>query len=359
MGDICEQRRRQMLFNMPPVRITPKSPYVDTNYTQRDLDMRRKAEILQYGAGKSSTKTNNLTKKEKWSQIANGKYIGNVLYKSPTTECPNDLAIPTPTSSSGVPGPIMSLYLDSTVPLYNYATKTDAYAINPPEKVVGWTMYNIPDVICKSSYVDVESVFATLYIRSKLDTVINTYTLTTPIAIYVSGTNKNESLTEQRTISVKIENIIPTIYYNGDMIRYLKGGPVISLDGKDINTNDDDGNKINPVIMDLSLNKSTTTEYGFGAVAYAGILTISNIVLNVEEGYIYDFNLIVNLSINPKSTIKDSDFNNLTTNCGIYCNLNESNYIDINNKSKNINCTVNSVLSTRPYSPFSVVELGV
>ncbi len=40
----CEQRRLRMLYNIPPARITPISPYLDGKCTQQQLDMRRKVE---------------------------------------------------------------------------------------------------------------------------------------------------------------------------------------------------------------------------------------------------------------------------------------------------------------------------
>ena len=69
---ICDQRRQQMLRNIPPSRINIISPYDTTNYTKFDLDMRRKAEVLKYKKG--STKGNSLTKNQRWAQIVNGNY---------------------------------------------------------------------------------------------------------------------------------------------------------------------------------------------------------------------------------------------------------------------------------------------
>jgi hypothetical protein len=144
--------------------------------------MRRKAEILQYNANKTNTKTNNYTKAEKWSLLINGKnqkntysdikitevkfapsdivsnlYVddiiinnqdkyslvpvfnditvkypdtyttstdinGNIIYNIVAGNLPNcntDM-IQVPTSSSDVPGPIINLIRDVSIPLYNY-----------------------------------------------------------------------------------------------------------------------------------------------------------------------------------------------------------------------------------------------
>jgi hypothetical protein len=52
MGDsqlttACQQRKMQMLFNIPPIRYEKVSPYTQyPQFSQRDFDMRRKVEIL-------------------------------------------------------------------------------------------------------------------------------------------------------------------------------------------------------------------------------------------------------------------------------------------------------------------------
>ena len=44
----CSQRAKRMLFSYPTNRFDIISPYTDSSYTPLDLDMRRKAEILEY-----------------------------------------------------------------------------------------------------------------------------------------------------------------------------------------------------------------------------------------------------------------------------------------------------------------------
>jgi hypothetical protein len=65
---LCDQRKKQMLFNNPQSRYTPANPYNGT-FTKYQLDMRRKAEILKYSNTNSSSKTNNLTQTQKLSKI--------------------------------------------------------------------------------------------------------------------------------------------------------------------------------------------------------------------------------------------------------------------------------------------------
>lgn len=86
--------------------------------------MRRKAEILKYSNNQQNTKTNNITKKEKWAYLVRGNssqvvsysnYINNI-----STTCSSNETQPMSTTASDVPGPPMNLYYDPTVPLYQY-----------------------------------------------------------------------------------------------------------------------------------------------------------------------------------------------------------------------------------------------
>ena len=58
--NIFNQRRKMQLLNIPPTRYTPISPY--PQFTQFQLNMRRKVEILKYSASNTNSKTNNFTK---------------------------------------------------------------------------------------------------------------------------------------------------------------------------------------------------------------------------------------------------------------------------------------------------------
>ena len=117
-----DQRQRLAYFHKPPVRYNPVSPYPQN--TKAQLDMRRKAEILKYSNNQQNTKTNNITKKEKWAYLVRGNssqvvsysnYINNI-----STTCSSNETQPMSTTASDVPGPPMNLYYDPTVPLYQY-----------------------------------------------------------------------------------------------------------------------------------------------------------------------------------------------------------------------------------------------
>lgn len=116
----CATRLDQMLNNVPPARYTPPSPY--PQYTQYQLDMRRKAEILKYN--NSGTKTNNPTKKQKFAYIVN-RAAGGGVSASLSSQCANSdegASTPLPSYYSGVPGPVTMLFYDPSIPLYRYSS---------------------------------------------------------------------------------------------------------------------------------------------------------------------------------------------------------------------------------------------
>jgi hypothetical protein len=106
------------------------SPY--TNFTQEQLDMRRKAEILQYKNNSSK-----LSKKMKWSQLSKGintynkktwatksdtftnPNVRNLPKVNNTLICARDPILCAPNTASDVPGNSTLCY-DKNVPLVNY-----------------------------------------------------------------------------------------------------------------------------------------------------------------------------------------------------------------------------------------------
>lgn len=117
----CTARANAMLNNVPPTRYTPVNPY--PQYSQTQLDMRRKIEIFKY-AGKDYQHSNSMTKKQKFSLLANNAARGS--NRSNQYYCYADRLIPTLSSACNVPGPIVTLTYDPNVILYNYASQVDS-----------------------------------------------------------------------------------------------------------------------------------------------------------------------------------------------------------------------------------------
>ena len=150
--DSMVNRRYSLVHKTPPPRIdslalSPYSPNIinpttKKPYTQFDLNMRRKAEILKYSSNRQSTQTNNFTKKQQWAQIATGNYqkFSPTLYTPITNTATGATSytlvcdvsgVRTPSYACDVPGPLIYLYDDPNVLLYMYQTNQDAYAIIP------------------------------------------------------------------------------------------------------------------------------------------------------------------------------------------------------------------------------------
>ena len=163
-----------MLFNIPPPRYTVVSPYTSQLFTKFQLDMRRKAEILQHNSVQKSTQTNSLTKAQRFAQIV----------RSPpplSSVAVSEMNCPTWTSSSNVPGPRMQLYMDTSVPLYNFATAARAYGILTLDNTAPWRIYKSTDTF---TYLANESTFlAAIEILDPIDTPFLLFSLSIPSAI--------------------------------------------------------------------------------------------------------------------------------------------------------------------------------
>jgi hypothetical protein len=145
---LLQSMRRILLTNsVPPPRLEIVSPYTDTTasevppsqplYSKKQLDMRRKYEILQYKDngvinGKRTKKvlyTNLMNNNRNRYTISVPENNGVTVYS--TNACPDDDKIAVPTTSSGVPGPTEMIYYEPDVPLYMFGYQKNDYAILP------------------------------------------------------------------------------------------------------------------------------------------------------------------------------------------------------------------------------------
>uniref|UniRef100_A0A6C0DLE5 Uncharacterized protein n=1 Tax=viral metagenome TaxID=1070528 RepID=A0A6C0DLE5_9ZZZZ len=357
MGDIplnvvCQQRKLQMLFNVPPIRYENVSPYVQyPQFKQKDFDMRRKVEILKYEGNKTNTKTNKFKKTERWAQLVNGKtqkssftsiftttidlsYVFNTTTdvsfskytvterKATVPDCSMDDLIPTPTSSSGVPGPISYLVYNPNVPLYNYVTQTNAYAFTDSEDYDKWKYNTTNDIKCQSG---VETKIFTLYIKPNIDQYSYTYSFNIPIGIYVNGTNISNTILNKplsfNDIILNINSIELTAYYSNQKVTLQKTTSIVP--SKNIS-------------MNYNISFTPTNIYSsYTAILYSGMLQVSNVYLFTEPGYIYDIYMKFNLDLNVNTnTTYNSSVQ--TTSYGVICNLSS------NNKKTEVNTTITS-----------------
>jgi hypothetical protein len=287
------QRRRFQLLNIPPVRYDnlANNPYKLTypgtlqKFTKIDLDMRRKVEILKYSANNSSTQTNRFTKAEIYAQAISGKYqqrtypnsfvrdnsINNQLNICPT--------IKTPTSACGVPGPIIYLYEDNDVPLYNFITNiagnygTLTQGVNPYEKTWDYTTNEKNKIAIDSFGTTITSIFI-LY----QDIPTKIFSIQIPIGLSFNGKTSATASNIGTTITIQstfTNNMFPTSpYYNIDQVS--QQNIIYSFTSRQI------------IITLNERGGSNIDSMNFSGICYLGMLTISNIILPIQKGFIYD-----------------------------------------------------------------------
>jgi len=327
--NICGNKMRQMIYNINTNRFTTQSPYVQNAqgqlvYTQDQLDMRRKAEILQYASSNQNSKQNGTTQKQKWAQTVRNTSI------SSNRACPNTDLMPMPTSSSGIPGQIRYLIRDTTVPLYNYKQNTDPYAVTTVEDNALWKSFSNNNILCQN---DVSTKLFSLYITNKIEDKQNSFTFSTPYAFYVQGTTTTSNNSSRiKDISLNINSVEATILYNNIATNIAT---VVST------TN-------NSVLYDISMNTIQNKSYSF--YCYAGILTIAIPVLYTEPGYVYDVNLSFNMTLTPPNFVYNDTF---TRNIAILCNLEKE---DVLSSQFAILQPASILTPLPPFRPYQLVD---
>ena len=376
LSAICIQRKKRATLiselNLFNNRREVENPYENNEYTQRDFDMRRKAEILKYEKNPSQSNPK-LTRSMKWSRLVNssskavssfrdtilyqddgsGNYttilvkypntftvsqivVGsdindNPIYKDVYSIVPGKLPEPcptnfnTPSTSSGVPGPAINLYLDDTVPLVYYNKNVNVNGIINTTTISPWNTITKNNIFFSDS---INNLLMNLVINNTIDKFAYNFSMKIPITIYFTATVASSISPRNLRLSgnsIAIENINIFTFYNGNRINY-QTQPVLTLDHPetlnfDISMNivdnsipiyDSSGIAIN----NSNTNNTITIQY------YLGMLNISNLYLLTAPSYIYDidlnFRMSENLNISFSSFFDRPKF-------GVYCNVN-SNY---------------------------------
>jgi hypothetical protein len=382
LNSICQQRKKSLLYTTPSIRFDIENIYEKyPEFTKFQFDMRRKAEILSYNPSSSSTQTNNLTKKEKFVQIMKGttsdknasykdiilsqsdicgnystlvvKYPDsytsrkvlyaedaclNPLYRTEYTVIPNGRLIPVcntdlipqPTSSSGVPGPIMYLIKDITVPLYNYTKNNNAYGLINSQTIAPWNTFTSDNI---QFYNSIINKLFTLSIQSTINEYAYNFNFSTPLYLFFKGSANIERSDINRTLRNKITifNIGVDVKYNDETIELQK--PIGITPTSHFSSTE--------FTIDLVTNSYILP---FEGGIYLGMLNITNMYLYTQPGYIYDINLRLTLSFTSLDGFYSSYFKQIIS--GIYCNTTTT------NKLQN-NCIINTVTSIEPNIGFT------
>jgi hypothetical protein len=281
--------RNSRLFNVPPFRYTPVSPYNGT-VTQFDLDMRRKAEVLKYNKNTNGK----LTKKQNWTQTVAGS-LQRRTYSQTAIQtiisggvCDDINRIPIPTTSSGVPGPVMNLYYDPSIPLYNYSTLSNAYGTENYEETEMWLTKSDVDILSLNP-----TVF-TLNIRKPIDKTFYKYSFEVPVALYINGYSYANDVCGNFTATIDAPTI--SVSYGGQPFT-LSTTPLVNT------TN---------MITDISGISNYDISGAFNGAIYLGTIVVSNLVLLTNPGSTYDvdFSYIISTTNTNISTISASMYTN-------------------------------------------------
>lgn len=345
LSNICLQRARRQLLNVPIFRYDLVSPYGGA-YSQFDFDMRRKAEILKYNGNATNTKTNNSTKAQSFSQLVNNTKVASVNANS--TKCVRDSSnnlIYRPTTDSDVPGPAILLYDDETIPLYNYGNflQNRSYPDQTPNDFVYWKIYTSDNILSNATsnvnqYSDsltesysifpttVETTLFSIYILPNINKSTYTYTVNTPISISIDGNYTN---IYDLNFIVRLNSVNINVYYNTTVIN----GPTFPT-----NPN------ISGFFSDISLNIPQNAG-SFKAQSYIGNLIFQIPNLPTLNGYIFDIKLTFTFNAFKNDIIyfskNDSVKLNVIMNSDLISNM-------------QYNCAINLQPNPppTPYSPF-------
>tara|TARA_B100000035_G_scaffold56541_1_gene44843 strand:- start:3651 stop:5063 length:1413 start_codon:yes stop_codon:yes gene_type:complete len=291
--EICKQRKLFMNFNVPGSRLTVSCPY-DGKITQEQLNMRRKVEILKYN--KNASTSGRLTQKQQFAKLSSPNYNANRV------SCTQDKFRPVLTTSSGIPGPPIFLFEDPNVPLYKYATNTNAGAITLKEDDTQWIVSIEIDV---TNLENIETLFTRLIIKKAIDQAALTYNVQVPVSYHLSG---NNIFTDTSGTIINVSNITSTLQmkYNDGIANSIVG-TVPSNEFK--------------VLLRPEQNITTVgndSTYNFSASIFAGYIDYNKLLVYTSPGNVYTFN---NLLVTTKKL-------DLRTNAVEYTKTSQTNILN-------------------------------
>lgn len=323
LKNVCRQRRGIQLFNNPSTRLElQKSPYEEN--TKYQLDMRRKVEILKYSSNRMSSRTNNLTKSQKWANSVSG--ITTAVSSSSISSTKECKVLPSLSSSCDIPGPVFQLYEDINVPLYKFKQEQNSYSIYPDASLLKWSNKVNNNVYIKAN---TDETINTIITRLPSNSFKYIYTVNIPIALTFNANLTNTNIDE---LKLSINKILLRVYYNNDIILTY-----------------DVTSQIPSYIYEVKLPEGILYS-NFTLNAFLGNIRYNNIILSNEKQYIYDIKLYVEYSL-----ISENGFTTITESNII------ANYVKVTNEDLfkiitdygiNINC--NQII--KKYIPFSFTE---
>lgn len=194
----CIQRNFRMFYATPPARLTLVSPY-GQGFSEYDLNMRRKAEILQYSKPNTTGSLGNrMTRKELFAQTSRGFNPKQRTYRNATPEqlsfCDSSMNI-TSTAEADVPGPSQPLYLDKNIPLYMFSPGNRNFSNNVETDTTPFVFHVVTPTV-ETTYLDlvsgIQTTIGVLDLRQSLDQQQDQFSLQLTINSVITVENISE-----------------------------------------------------------------------------------------------------------------------------------------------------------------------
>ena len=281
--------------------------------SQQELDMRRKAEILKYN--KNSFTNGKFTNKQNFSRLMRN----NKNVQTQFANCSNNETLPTLTSSSDVPGPIINLQLNNDTPLYNYESNRNIYTLTNEDQNFKWNYFTNSNITANNN---IETVLYRLTVGQD-NLSINTFNFNFSVGIDIVGDLSNNI----NTCDLSFNNFELSVFFNNSKLS---------------KTYNDNFNIVNGNLsFDISNNLTNTNNQTFKISQYLFNINIDNLELATEYGFVYEIKCKFDLNLN---------FSNYTPN-----NLNSKIIMNIDqNNSENISNILFNGYSPNSIQPFFI-----
>jgi hypothetical protein len=241
-------------------------------YSQEDLNMRRKVEVLKY-----STKDYNKQKKQNYSFLAKKH--------TKTRPCPSSNNAK-PSSSSGVPGPIIPLFENPNIPLYNYkdASKQFTFQNIPFDEFKRifdtFPFYNIDGF--NNTYVNLMDIVILNPDNNQFQ-----FDFSIPISLeYSANFNGIGSIADVTACQIAVFNSVLNIMYSDTLIssnNITYRSPGNGLDSDIVSST-----------RSISLDLAESTVGQIKVRQYIGNLILKNVTIQTVTQYVYTMFLKIN-----------------------------------------------------------------
>ena len=329
------------------------SPYVYQNgtllYSQQDLDMRRKAEILKYNRS-----TNSSTRKNDWA------YLSKKTKKA--VACPES-RLPKSSSCSNVPGKVIMLYEDSNVPLYKFQHETNRFRFQNIPYDNFKRLFDLFPIFNVNTANNEEANFLDIIILNPNDNT-KRFNFTIPISVtFEADLIAPISDDDVSVVQLELFSAIFRVLYSDTEI-YSHSVPYRSSPA----LYSDITNATNSISIDFSDSVSGKVSCS----KYIGNIIVNNVTLQTVTQYVYTCLLRMNIdyaeySNNQSVPVRSNSNGDTITELGA-ANLTNVNYrfmvnfdnVDATHYSSNVNCTssLNSengdTIEHKPFEPFNV-----